>query len=886
MAEQKQQNFVPHQNQNTNGVIEWKVNGNLLQQFKDATHNQQFQSPPFETMDGTTWRVLFYPHGKPTPDECSIHLQCVKLNDKKKQIGVNYSFNIIELDWCHDTGSTFKHDGHSWRASNPDNALKAQSINDLEVMTIKCIVEETMDVCHGNTYFEWEINNRWMQKWKTAKHKNIFYSPMFNAAGAEWQLILCPNGWDTEGTARLEIRCQSIESDKEKINVCQFIEIEALNHCEIHFNGNTVKTHGQFKCKSPFKWKDIQNRSEITICIKMWEKGSLPRKTAPLMSNLYSEKMMKLQTKFSEIIGILLRENKTLKKEIETSIVTFETLLKDSESGSTKYDPSANNRKENQNVNKKCHTSHKKRMELQTQWTNALGEINDTIDAENVGSLFDIIKQQMALCKEETASKQQQQIVQLQEEIKNLKSENQRIRATKAQVIEVNGIAMKEVETFDAAQDSRTLHSFINSNEYDEKMQIHEKKLNELKRLWLSSSSILIQKTLENATKETTPHLLLDRYMECKTSFDSQQFRIKNATMHCTKWREMKQKLNEERMRCDEMTSKIAKERQDLNTEYQTLHAKRMALQTQWKNALNEINQTIDAENKMNKAQRGAGNRCNISEMEAKQWKKLCTRCDELTQKYRDIESENTHNIQTTNKKFDLLWNVPMQRWFEWQPKDIIDWIKYLNVRKQLALSNEFDFDHVLNEMIRSKMNGLLLPNMDKTDLKTVGVMALGDRRQIDRKFQELISKYPRACDIDHTMSAKSTAKEVADWVVTLGPAYKQYMDRFIADAIDGCLMHELDEESLGEIVTNKIHIKKIMRQWAKESVPYGKEDDDAQMLIGQGNTDTGTPNGNENTRKRTLEQVEDIVHETAKEPPKKKMKLESNNNDWKPTKK
>eukprot|EP01083_Nonionella_stella_P270394 915604_1 len=53
---------------------------------------------------------------------------------------------------------------------------------------------------------------------------------------------------------------------------------------------------------------------------------------------------------------------------------------------------------------------------------------------------------------------------------------------------------------------------------------------------------------------------------------------------------------------------------------------------------------------------------------------------------------------------------------------------------------------------------------------------------------------------------SKMSAKEVADWMGALGPAYKQYMDRCIDDAIDGCLMNELDEQSLTEIVTNKIH--------------------------------------------------------------------------------
>eukprot|EP01083_Nonionella_stella_P156625 507419_1 len=170
----------------------------------------------------------------------------------------------------------------------------------------------------------------------------------------------------------------------------------------------------------------------------------------------------------------------------------------------------------------------------------------------------------------------------------------------------------------------------------------------------------------------------------------------------------------------------------------------------------------------------------------------------------------------------------------------IVDWRRYLRIEKQLTLSNEFDFDHVLNEMIKSKVNGLSLPAMDKTDLKQyVGVMTLDDRQQIYRKIQELITKYPRVCSgkrkmepamddaneppkkkikLESITTDKSrmhmSAKEVADWIGALGPAYKQYMNRFIEDAIDGCLMNELDERSLSEIVTQRIHGKKIMREW------------------------------------------------------------------------
>eukprot|EP01083_Nonionella_stella_P115223 341394_1 len=102
---------MAEQKQNTNGFIEWKITGNLLEQFKNAKHDQKFVSPQFETIDGTIWRILFYPHGNTSPDDCSIYLECVELNASKQRMGVCYSFNIREVDWSIDDGATFENDG-------------------------------------------------------------------------------------------------------------------------------------------------------------------------------------------------------------------------------------------------------------------------------------------------------------------------------------------------------------------------------------------------------------------------------------------------------------------------------------------------------------------------------------------------------------------------------------------------------------------------------------------------------------------------------------------------------------------------------------------------------------------------------------------------------
>eukprot|EP01083_Nonionella_stella_P187734 690518_1 len=133
-----------------------------------------------------------------------------------------------------------------------------------------------MDVNNKNTYFEWKVSNDLIQQWKSAKYKKPFYSPQFNAIGARSHLGIYPNGFDSEGTAYLYL----ISMSENEIHFGYYIGIEPLNHYQINFKENKIKKGAKFAFNSPFKTNDIQNISEITFGIKIWEAGSIENNEA------------------------------------------------------------------------------------------------------------------------------------------------------------------------------------------------------------------------------------------------------------------------------------------------------------------------------------------------------------------------------------------------------------------------------------------------------------------------------------------------------------------------------------------------------------------------------------------------------------------------------
>eukprot|EP01083_Nonionella_stella_P313289 1123994_1 len=102
-------------------------------------------------------------------------------------------------------------------------------------------------------------------------------------------------------------------------------------------------------------------------------------------------------------------------------------------------------------------------------------------------------------------------------------------------------------------------------NEFDGKLKLDEKRLNEWKIDSMSiKNELQIVQELDDSDDSYT-HLLLDRFIECKALCDKQQIRMESVAMHCTKLNNIKKILKKEKTQCNEMVSTMEKETEILD---------------------------------------------------------------------------------------------------------------------------------------------------------------------------------------------------------------------------------------------------------------------------------------------------------------------------------
>eukprot|EP01083_Nonionella_stella_P100332 282840_1 len=163
--------------------------------------------------------------------------------------------------------------------------------------------------------------------------------------------------------------------------------------------------------------------------------------------------------------------------------------------------------------------------------------------------------------------------------------------------------------------------------------------------------------------------------------------------------------------------------------------------------------------------------------------------------------------------------------WLEVQDTKTLQWIPATVMDKEnnwicvdydgCPLDNEKI--HVTKHVHRLRALGANLElgeRVQKRKMKNkTGKRKLKDMQNDDNDLNEPQLKKPK---FNSKNKSKMSTKEVSNWIGSLGSAYKQYVKPCIENAIDGSLLDELNEDSLSDMITNKIHRKKIMLEWYK----------------------------------------------------------------------
>eukprot|EP01083_Nonionella_stella_P301769 1037210_1 len=81
--------------QSEHGFIQWKITGDLLNQFKNAKYKKVFWSPTFKAIGGE-WRFGIYPNGKTTEGNARLFIFCKSIED---ELILSYYVDSIGLDY-------------------------------------------------------------------------------------------------------------------------------------------------------------------------------------------------------------------------------------------------------------------------------------------------------------------------------------------------------------------------------------------------------------------------------------------------------------------------------------------------------------------------------------------------------------------------------------------------------------------------------------------------------------------------------------------------------------------------------------------------------------------------------------------------------------------
>eukprot|EP01083_Nonionella_stella_P098504 277050_1 len=80
------------------GIIQWKITGDLLQRFKNAEFRKPFFSPSFNAIGGK-WYFAIAPNGIITEGITFLILSCASIESKEKELNVSYYIDSASVGY-------------------------------------------------------------------------------------------------------------------------------------------------------------------------------------------------------------------------------------------------------------------------------------------------------------------------------------------------------------------------------------------------------------------------------------------------------------------------------------------------------------------------------------------------------------------------------------------------------------------------------------------------------------------------------------------------------------------------------------------------------------------------------------------------------------------
>eukprot|EP01083_Nonionella_stella_P015354 42955_1 len=131
-------------------------------------------------------------------------------------------------------------------------------------------------------------------------------------------------------------------------------------------------------------------------------------------------------------------------------------------------------------------------------------------------------------------------------------------------------------------------------------------------------------------------------------------------------------------------------------------------------------------------------------------------------------------------------------------------------------LSRKRKFDNIHTDVQPTKKRNIATSGHDHPSVQTtttrIQSLKILDAEKANESHQE---DEPQQT-IEIIDKTKWSADDCAKWVGSLGNAYKQYMESFVHNGIDGDLLNELDHDTLKEVIPLKLHRTKILMAWHK----------------------------------------------------------------------